>query len=126
MYILCSKNDKIVTEIHRYLKSLRTKKIWKSSTCGLLKKIKITIFFNTIIWKPQNLNFKHNWIIGKHKKDTIVTLSFAKFVSFCHFSVLEELRISEIFFAILLTKILIDNRKGAFFYLYHKQKKIKK
>ena len=44
-------------------------------------------------------------------------LSFPKFVSFCHFSVPEEL-----FFAILHTKVLIGNRKGDF-YLYQKQGK---
>ena len=58
----------------------------------------------------------------KDKKDKIVTLSFPKFVSFYHLSVQEELRISEIFLAILLTKILIDNRKGVFF-LYQKRKR---
>ena len=57
----------------------------------------------------------------KNKKDKIVTLPFPKFVSFYHLAVPKELRISEIFFAILRTKILIDNRKGAF-YLCQKQK----
>ena len=66
----------------------------------------------------QNLSFKHNFIIKtyshsqtveKCKKDKIVTLSFPKSVSFYHFSVPEELKISEIFFTIFLTKILIDN-----------------
>ena len=36
------------------------------------------------------------------KKNKIVTLSFPKFVSYHHLNVQEELRISEIFFAILL------------------------
>ena len=60
----------------------------------------------------------------KHKKDKIVTLSFLKFVSFYHFRVPEELAISEILFAILLTKILIDNRKGVF-YIYQIRKRQK-
>ena len=58
-------------------------------------------------------------MLKKRKKEN-VTLSFPKFVSY-HFSVPEELKISGIFFAILLTKILIDNRKGVF-YFYQKQK----
>ena len=58
----------------------------------------------------------------KNKKDKIVTFSFPKFVSFYHLSVAEGIRISEIFFAIFHTKILIDNRKG-FFYHYEKQKR---
>ena len=49
-----------------------------------------------------------------------ITLSFLKFVSFYHLSVPERLRIPEIFFAILHTKILIDNKM--FFYFYQKQK----
>ena len=49
------------------------------------------------------------------KKDKIVTLSRPKFVSLYYFSVPGKLRISEISFAILLTKILIDNRKGVFY-----------
>ena len=53
------------------------------------------------------------------KKDKIVRLSFLKFVSFYHFNVPEEPRISEIVFAVLLTKILIDNRKG----VYQKRKR---
>ena len=61
---------------------------------------------------------KHNLIIGtyfhgqnveKHKKDKTATLSFPKFVSFYHFCVPEGLRISKIFFVILLAKIFIDN-----------------
>ena len=36
------------------------------------------------------------------KKGKIVTLSFPKFVSYHHLNVQEELRFSEIFFAILL------------------------
>ena len=66
-----------------------------------MKKIKRTISSNAIIDKPQNLNSRHNFIIGtychgqnveKHKKDKIVTLSFPKFVGFYHFSVPEELK----------------------------------
>ena len=53
-----------------------------------------------------------------------ITLSFLKFVSFYHLSVPERLRIPEIFFAILHTKILIDNREG--FLSLSKTKKIKK
>ena len=53
------------------------------------------------------------------KKDKISTLVFPKFFSFSHFNVPEELRISEIVFAILLTKVLIDNRKG----VYQKRKR---
>ena len=41
-----------------------------------------------------------------------MTLSFPKFVSFYHFSVSQELQISKISFAILLTKTLIGNRNG--------------
>ena len=97
---------------------------------GLAKKIKRTISSNAINQESQNLSSKHSFIIvtylhgqnaEKLKKDKIVTLSFPKFVSFYHLSVPEGLRISKIFFAILHTKILIDNRKG-FFYLYQKQK----
>ena len=40
--VLCSKNEKIETEI--YLKSLGTKKRQKSNTCGLVKKIERTIY----------------------------------------------------------------------------------
>ena len=57
-----------------------------------------------------------------NKKDKIVTLYFPKFISFYHFSVPEQLRISEIFFEILPTEILIDNRKGVF-YFYQKQER---
>ena len=76
-----------------------------------------------------NLRSEHSFIIEtyfhgqnveKHKKDKIVTLPFPKFVSFCHLDVPQELRISEIFFAILHAKILIDNIKGVF-YFYQKQ-----
>ena len=49
-----------------------------------------------------------------------ITLSFLKFVSFYHLSVPESSRIPEIFFAILHTKILIDNKM--FFYFYQKQR----
>ena len=61
--------------------------------------------------------------ILKNKKDKIVTLSFPKFVSFHQSSVQEELRICEIFFTILLTKILIDNRKGVFYLIKNKKDK---
>ena len=97
-----------------------------------MKKIIRIISFNKIILKPQTLNSKHNLIIGscfyrqnieKHKKDKI-TLSFSKFVNFYHFSVPEELRISEIFFAIVRTKILVDNKKRVFLY-FSQTKKIK-
>ena len=53
----------------------------------------------------------HGQNVEKHKKDKIVTHSFHKFVNFYHFSLPEELRISAIFFVILLTKVLRDNRK---------------
>ena len=78
------------------------------------------------------LNSKYNFIIRtyfhvqnveKHKKDKIVTLFFLKFVSFCYSNVPEKLRISEILFAGLYTKILIGNRKGVFL-LKQKNKKI--
>ena len=69
-----------------------------------------------------NRNYFYSQNFENRKNDKIVILYFPKFVSFYHFSVPEELRISEIFFAILLTKNLIDNRKGIF-YLYQKQKK---
>ena len=61
--------------------------------------------------------------ILKNKKDKIVTLSFPKFISFHQSSVQEELRICEIFFTILLTKILIDNRKGVFYLIKNKKDK---
>ena len=76
-----------------------------------------------------NLRSEHSFIIEtyfhgqnveKHKKHKIVTLPFPKFVSFYHLAIPQELRISEIFFAILHTKILIDNIKGVI-YLYQKQ-----
>ena len=57
----------------------------------------------------------------KNKKDKIVTLSFPISV---HLSVPEGLRISEIFFAILHTKIIIDDRKGIYHYQKQKDKKI--
>ena len=60
--------------------------------------------------------------VEKCKNDKSVTLSFPKSVSVYHFIVPEELRISEIFIAILLTKILINNRK-VIFYLYQKGKR---
>ena len=49
----------------------------------------------------------------KAQKDKIILPSFCKFVRFYHFSVPEE-RISEIFFEILLTKVLTDNKKVAY------------
>ena len=60
-----------------------------------------------------------------------LTLSLPKFVSFYHFSVPQELQISKISFAILLTKTLIDNRNGVLSLSKtnkqtKKQKKIKK
>ena len=61
--------------------------------------------------------------ILKNKKDKIVTLSFPKFVSFHQSNAQEELRICEIFFTILLTKILIDNRKGVFYLIKNKKDK---
>ena len=48
-----------------------------------------------------------------------------KFVSFYHLSVPEGIRISEIFFAIFHTKILIDNRKGFFIIMKNKRDKKK-
>ena len=84
--------------------------------------------------ESQNFSSEHSFIIvtyfhgqnaEKLKKDKIVTLSFPKCVSFYHLSVPEGLRISKIFFAILHTKILIDNRKG-FFLSLSKTKNIKK
>ena len=95
-----------------------------------MKKIKKTMSSVAINYEPQNLSSEHSFImvtyfhdqnVEKHKKDKIVTLSFPKLFSFYHLSVPERLRISEIFFAILHTKILIDDWKG-FFYLYEKQK----
>ena len=65
----------------------------------------------------------HGQNFEKQKKDKIVTLSFPKFVSFHQSSVQEELRICEIFFTILLTKILIDNRKGVFYLIKNKKDK---
>ena len=56
------------------------------------------------------------------KKDKIVTLSFPKFISFYHLGVPERLRISEIFFVILHTKILIDKS----FFIFIRNKKDKK
>ena len=79
--------------------------------------------FEKLIFSSEKLNPEHSFIIvtyfhiqnvEKHKKDKIVTLSFPKFVSFYHLSVPEGLRVSEIFFATLHTKILIDNRKEVF------------
>ena len=52
----------------------------------------------------------HHENVGKCKikNKKIVIFPFLKFVSLHHFIVLEKLRISEIFFAIVLMKILID------------------
>ena len=55
----------------------------------------------------------------------IVTLPFFKFINFYHFSVPEELGISEIFFAILFTRKLIDSRKGVFLSLSKTKEKKK-
>ena len=63
--------------------------------------------------------------VEKYKKDKSSTLILPKFVTFYYFNDPEELRILEIFFAVLLTKILIDNRKGVL-HLYQKQKRLKK
>ena len=64
----------------------------------------------------------HSQNFENHKKDKIVTLSFCKFVNFYHVSVPEELRISVIFFAILLTKILTTEKE---FFVFIKNKKDK-
>ena len=56
------------------------------------------------------------------QKDKIKTISFLKLLSFYYFRFPEKLRTFEIFFAILLNKILFDNRKGVF-YLYQKRKR---
>ena len=81
-----------------------------------MKKIKRTISSNAKIYKHSFIirTYFHGQKLEKHKKDKIVTFSFPKFDSFYHFSVPEELRISKTFFAIFLTNILIDNRKGVF------------
>ena len=63
----------------------------------------------------------HSQNVEKHKEDKIVT-PFPKVVSFYHFIVPEEIRISEIFFAILLTKMyrkqvlkkITNNKQGKF------------
>ena len=54
----------------------------------------------------------HGQNVEKRKKDKIVTLYFPKFVSFYHLSSKEELRFSEIFLAISLTKVLIDKKRS--------------
>ena len=63
------------------------------------EKDKKTISSNAIIQNPQNLNSKHNLIIGtyfhgqnveKLKKDKIVALCFPRFFSFHHLSLQEE------------------------------------
>ena len=126
--VLCSKNDETGTEI--YLKSLRAKKEnIKSNTFGLVKKIKRTLSSNAIKttkFKLQtqfhNRNLSSRSKCWKTQKRQIVTLSFLKFVSFYHFSVLEDFRISEIFFEILHTKILFDSGKGVFCF-YQKGKR---
>ena len=79
------------------------------------KKKNISYCNNLKITKVNCINnltgaYFHGQNVEKHKKDKIVTHSFPKFVNFYHFSV-SELRISVIFFAILLTKVLPDNRK---------------
>ena len=56
----------------------------------------------------------HGQNVKIHKKDKIVTLSIPKFVNLHNLNAQEELRISGIFFATLLAKILIDYRKGDF------------
>ena len=74
------------------------------------------------------MNYQHSFIIRtyfhsqnveKHQTNKFVTLCIPEFVSFYHFSVPEDFRFSEFFFAILLTKITI---KGTF-YIYIKNKK---
>ena len=60
------------------------------------------------------LTYFHSQNVEKQKKHKIVTLSFPKFISFYQLGVPEGLGISEIFFAILHTKIIVDNRKGFF------------
>ena len=67
----------------------------------------------------------HGQNIEKHKKDKITIFSSPKFFSFHHFSVPKELRISEVLFAIWLTKTLIDNKK-IFFSSLSNVKKIKR
>ena len=59
------------------------------------------------------LTYFHSQNVEK-QKNKIVTLSFPKFISFHQLGVPEGLGISEIFFAILHTKIIVDNRKGFF------------
>ena len=59
------------------------------------------------------LTYFHSQNVEK-QKNKIVTLSFPKFISFYQLGVPEGLGISEIFFAILHTKIIVDNRKGFF------------
>ena len=98
----------------RYSEKDKKNNIFK---CNNLKTTKLkhqTQFDNRTYFYSQNFE--------NRKNDKIIILYFPKFVSFYHFSVPEELRISEIFFAILLTKNLIDSRKGIFS-LYQKQKK---
>ena len=62
----------------------------------------------------------HGQNVEKRKKDKIVILYFPKFVSFYHLSSKEELRFSEIFLAISLTKVLIDKKKEFFIFLKNK------
>ena len=54
----------------------------------------------------------HGQNVEKRKKDKIVILYFPKFVSFYHLSSKEELRFSEMFLAISLTKVLIDKKRS--------------
>ena len=66
----------------------------------------------------------HGQNVKKHKKDKIITHSFPKSVSFHHLSVQEELRTSEIFFAILLVRYSLAAEKE--FFIFIKNKKDKK
>ena len=98
-----------------------------------MKKTKRTISSNEINQESQKLSSKHSFLIVTYypcqnvkkqkKKDKIVTLSFAKFVSFYHLIAPEGPRISEIFFAILHTAISIDNRKGFLIFIENKMDK---
>ena len=86
--------------------------------CNNLKTTKLkhqTQFDNRTYFYSQNFE--------NRKNDKIIILYFPKFVGFYHFSVPEELRISEIFFAILLAKTLFDNNKKIIFIKNEKDKK---
>ena len=61
-------------------------------------------------------------ILKNLKKIKLQHFLFPNLSGFYHFNVPEEIRISEILFATMLTKILTDNRKGVF-YLYQKRKR---